>query len=170
MRVLRQKFRFESERGIGLVALQYSSATLAAATPEPGATSEWPGLPKVSRQVLGDVRGHLEHIEARHREDGLERRVRLDGAAVVQRVLLDVSPDGLGYFGARHLALTADRRQRRAERLRSEDTHALLLHGSRHLLAVCLRRRLASGFLRRLDRRLRRLRDRRLLRGRGRTH
>merc|ERR1719310_2473449 len=74
-------------------------------------SAEWPGLPKVSRQVLGDVRGHLEHIEARNRKDGLERRVRLDGAAVVQRVLLDVRPDGLGYFGARHLALTADRRQ-----------------------------------------------------------
>merc|ERR1719352_1176124 len=62
----------------------------------------------------------------------------------------------------------ADFRQRVAELLRSENAHALLLHGRGHFLAVRLRSRLAKGLLRRLERRLRRLRDGRLLRRRGR--
>merc|ERR1719235_2069188 len=69
---------------------------------------------------------------------------------------------------ARRSLHTADFRQRVAELLRSENAHALLLHGRGHFLAVRLRSRLAKGLLRRLERRLRRLRDGRLLRRRGR--
>merc|ERR1719321_2631975 len=64
----------------------------------------------------------------------------------------------------RHLLATADLGKRVAQGLRGEDSDALLLHGSRHLLAVRLQRGLARGLLRRLDRRLRRLRNRRLRR------
>merc|ERR1719311_1935770 len=67
----------------------------------------------------------------------------------------------------------ADFGQRVAELLRSENAHALLLHGRGHFLAVRLRSRLAKGLLRRLrDGRLlrRRGRDRRLLRSRRGRH
>merc|ERR1719390_563806 len=64
----------------------------------------------------------------------------------------------------RGILATADRGKRVAQGLRGEDSDTLLLHGSRHLLAVILHRGLAGGLLRRLDRRLRRLRDRRLRR------
>ena len=54
-------------------------------------------------------------------------------------LLLDVRPDLLRNLGARRSLHTADFRQRVAELLRSENAHALLLHGRGHLLAVRLR-------------------------------
>ena len=39
---------------------------------------------------------YLEHVDARRGDDCLQRRVRLDNAAVVKLVLLDVHPDLLG--------------------------------------------------------------------------
>merc|ERR1712193_65283 len=75
------------------------------------------GSPKGSRQVLADVAGHLEHVDARHREDRLQGGIRLNRAAVVELVLLDVGPDLLGNLSARHLLPTADGRQRRRKDL-----------------------------------------------------
>merc|ERR1719313_2453747 len=118
--------------------------------------------PKVSRQVLAHVPSHLQHVEARNREDGLQLRIRLDGATLVERVLLNVDPDLLRHLGTRHGLAPADGRQSIAELLRGEDADALLLHGKRILLASGLLRDLASGLLRRLERRLGRLRNSRL--------
>src|SRR5438309_5567696 len=59
-------------------------------------------------EVAADQLGHLEH---RHlvsaAEDGLELVVRVDHAAVflvLQAIALDIAPDLLGHFGARHCA------------------------------------------------------------------
>ena len=41
--------------------------------------------------------GHLEHAQAVGREDLLELRIRVDGAALVKLVLLDV-PGGFNIF------------------------------------------------------------------------
>merc|ERR1719313_1818488 len=60
------------------------------------------GSLKVSRQVLAHVPSHLQHVDARNREDGLQLRIRLDGATLVERVLLDVNPDLLRHLGTRH--------------------------------------------------------------------
>ena len=50
---------------------------------------------------------YLEHVDARRGDDRLQRRVRLDNAAVVKLVLLDVHPDLLGYL-RRFLVLEAN--------------------------------------------------------------
>ena len=46
----------------------------------------------------------------------------------------------LRHLSASHLLATADLRQRIAERLRGEESHPLLLHGSRNFLATGLAR------------------------------
>merc|ERR1711990_686097 len=105
------------------------------------------GSPKGSGEVLADVARHLEHVEARNREDGLKLRIRLDGPALVKRVLLDVNPDELGHLRAGRRLLAADGSERVAELLRSEDALARLLHGKRVPLARRLRGRLAHTAL-----------------------
>ena len=40
----------------------------------------------VSRQVLADERGHLQHVETRHGEDRLQRTVGLDDPPLVELV------------------------------------------------------------------------------------
>ena len=47
----------------------------------------------VSGQVLADKAGHLQHVEARHREHRLQRTVGLDDPPFVELVRLDVNPD-----------------------------------------------------------------------------
>ena len=49
-------------------------------------------------------------------------------------------------LSARHLLPTADLRQRRAESLRGEKAHPLLLHGGRDFLSRRLAGGLAEGF------------------------
>merc|ERR1719498_87418 len=115
----------------------YVNATLEVATRKPGATSELfggQGWLKVSRQVLADVARHLQHIQARHRENGLKLRIGLDDPTFVELELLDVGPDLLRHLRARHRLTTADRGHRRAKRLRSEDALTRLLHSERVLL------------------------------------
>merc|ERR1711869_129377 len=108
----------------------YASATFEVATREPGAASERIGSMAGARsrslgQVLAHVAGKFQHVDARNREDRLHRRVGFDDAPVVQLVLLDVDPDLLRPFRARHRLPTADGRQRRAQRLRGEKANAL---------------------------------------------
>merc|ERR1711918_167874 len=62
--------------------------------------------PKVSGQVLADIPGHFEHIQARNGHDRLQGRIRLDRAAIVEPVLLDINPDLLGDLSARELLRT----------------------------------------------------------------
>merc|ERR1712224_896315 len=56
-------------------------------------SAEWPGLAQGLRRGVAHVASHLQHVEARQREDRLELGVGLDGAAIVQLVLLDVRPN-----------------------------------------------------------------------------
>merc|ERR1719335_1593589 len=74
------------------------------------------------------------------------------------------TPDLLGDLSAGHRLPTADRCQRRAESLRREKPHSLLLHCRSDPLARRLRRCLPKRFLRRLKRFSRRLSNGRLLR------
>jgi len=58
--------------------------------------------------VLAHVPGHLQHVDARHREDRLQRRIGLDGTSIVQLVALDVNPNLLRHLRARKRLRTAD--------------------------------------------------------------
>ena len=60
--------------------------------------------------------------------------------------LLDVDPELLRHLGAGQRLRTADLRQRRAESLRGEKAHPLLLHGGRDFLSRRLAGGLAEGF------------------------
>lgn len=60
-----------------------------------------------ARQKKNNPSAYLEHVDARRGDDRLQRRVRLDNAAVVKLVLLDVHPDLLGYL-RRFLVLEAN--------------------------------------------------------------
>merc|ERR1712205_192137 len=46
------------------------------------------GFPKVSGQVLADIRRHFQHVDAGNRHDGFQSSIRLDGASVIELVLL----------------------------------------------------------------------------------
>merc|ERR1712224_280561 len=82
----------------------------------------------VSGQVLADKAGYLQHVEARHREDRLQRTVGLDDPPFVELVRLDVNPDLLRDLGARKRLRAADSRQSRAQDLLGEDAFPSLLH------------------------------------------
>merc|ERR1719337_425901 len=60
------------------------------------------GLPKVSRQVLADIAGHFQHVDARHWEHHLELSVGLNDAALVKLIFLDIHPDLLRDLRAGH--------------------------------------------------------------------
>jgi len=93
-----------------------------------------------SLDVLLQVGRNLEHAQRGGRQDLLQLRVRRDGAALVELVLLDVRPERLHHLRAGHLVLAADRGEVGGERLGGEETNALLLHRRRILLARSLRR------------------------------
>ena len=68
-----------------------------------------------SLQLIADQLGHLEHRDLGLLEDFLQLGIRIDHALVrlvLKVVLLDVFPDLLGHFGARH-GLVADHRGER---------------------------------------------------------
>lgn len=71
-------------------------------------------------------------------QDLLQLRVRRDGAALVELVLLDVGPDGLHGLRAGHLVLAADRGEVGGQRLGGEEPNALLLLRRRQLLTGSL--------------------------------
>merc|ERR1719399_1175500 len=73
-------------------------------------------------------------------KDLLQLRVRRDGAALVELVLLDVPPECLRHLHAGHLGLAADRSEVGGQRLGGEEPDALLLHRRRALLAGNLHR------------------------------
>merc|ERR1711977_367654 len=80
-----------------------------------------------SLDVLLQHARHLEHAQRVGRQDLLQLRVRRDGAALVELVLLDVRPERLRHLRARHLGLAADRGEVGGERLGGEEPDALLL-------------------------------------------
>merc|ERR1719156_350030 len=93
-----------------------------------------------SLDVLLQVGRHLEHAQRGGRQDLLQLRVRRDGAALAELVLLDVRPERLHHLRAGYLVLAADRGEVGGERLGGEETNALLLLRRRNLLARSLRR------------------------------
>merc|ERR1712224_1065599 len=90
--------------------------------------------------VLGIHRRHLEHAHRVGGQDLLQLRVRRDGAALVELVLLNVGPDGLRDLRAGHLVLAADRGEVGGQRLDGEEPDTLLLLRRRDLLTDRLRR------------------------------
>ena len=105
----------------------------------------------VSRQVLADERGHLQHVETRHGEDRLQRTVGLDDATLVQFMRLDVAPDLLRDLCARKRLRTADGRQSRAQGLLGEDAFPGFFHREGVLLGGRTLSNLARRLLGRLD-------------------
>merc|ERR1719460_3199692 len=92
---------------------------------------------------LDVLRQHPRHLEHAHRgggQDLLQLRVRRDGAALAELVLLDVDPEGLHDLRAGHLVLAADRGEVGGQRLGGEEPNALLLLRRRDLLTGRLRR------------------------------
>merc|ERR1719460_1672362 len=86
---------------------------------------------------LDVLRQHPRHLEHAHRgggQDLLQLRVRRDGAALAELVLLDVDPEGLHDLRAGHLVLAADRGEVGGQRLGGEEPNALLLLRRRDLL------------------------------------